>query len=894
MRSQENPERTNDFRNLLADLLARRDQGEPLDLEQIRRQWPDHAASLTKMWEDLVLVRGVLDRMSSPHLEVPANETAICEVSDQDSYQALIRRLESRHPGPSRYQVRGEIARGGMGVILRVWDEDLHRTMAMKLLRTDDVEGFESGKRPVTGRKVQRFLEEAQVTSQLDHPGILPVYELGVDSEGRTYYTMPLVKGHDLKEVFDRVRQGREGWSLTGAIRVIIKVCEAVAYAHAKDVIHRDLKPSNIMVGRFGQTYVMDWGLARVIGRTDSRDVPVPQNAGSSVMVQTERQTEARNSPGSPLHTRDGDVLGTPSYMPPEQAQGLVEYVGKSADVYSIGAMLYHLLTGQMPYVEHGSTPSPRYVLSMVVQGPPKSILEIVPTAPPELVAICNKAMRRDPDSRYSDCMTMARDLEAYLENRPITALAPKLGYLLRLACLRHRPVMVTAAAALVILTTFVAIFIANLSHAVREKQAALVESERMNAVLSARALMREIETLYPLTPDLAPTIESWLHRTDDLLKTVDSAGLNLAEPVRFLDLAGEQIAEEDARDFLENVKTLRLERPRIERNFGIARNLGRTTLEDVNKLWQDSIDDVAATDLYEGLELVPQLGLVPFQKSPVSGIWEFWYVLSGTRPEIEPVTGKVLTTPESGMILVLIPGGAFLMGSPEEEARRDPNERQHKVTLRPFFLARHEVTQAQWARIMESNPSGTLAGTVDRGQSITTLNPVENVSWHDCERFLQRLDLCFPTEAQWEYACRAGTQTAFSWGDDDRTLQGRDNVRDRRLFGAPGLESSVFWDDGFYYHAPVGSFQANPFGLFDMHGNVTEWCADDAVLDYPVDSEIPGDGLNRSGELRRKVFRGGSWYLPPEYCRSAFRHFDFPNSANQNHGLRVARDVRP
>jgi serine/threonine protein kinase len=212
---------------------------------------------------------------------------------------------------------------------------------------------------PVDRRLLARFLEEAQITGQLDHPGIVPVHELGLDSTGRVFFTMKLVKGRDLKSIFELVFTGREDWNETRALTVLLKVCEALAYAHKKGVIHRDLKPANVMVGAFGEVYVMDWGLARVLGREDTHDLRLQPEPGAS-SLRTERKEEREEAPDSPLFTMDGDVVGTPCYMPPEQARGEVERLGPRADVYAIGAMLYHLLARQMPYTSPGARISNR------------------------------------------------------------------------------------------------------------------------------------------------------------------------------------------------------------------------------------------------------------------------------------------------------------------------------------------------------------------------------------------------------------------------------------------------------------------------------------------------------------------------------------------------------
>ena len=190
-----------------------------------------------------------------------------------------------------------------MGTILRVWDGDLRRNLAMKVMHGRGVGSSSPGEGAggaVDQERLGRFLEEAQITGQLDHPGVVPVHDLGIDSKGRCYFTMRFVRGRELKEVFDLAREHKEGWTRTKVLGAILKVCEAMAYAHSKGVVHRDLKPANVMVGRFGETYVMDWGLARVLGRHDSHDLrlkPQPQDASAMSLVRTVRRDETELNP---------------------------------------------------------------------------------------------------------------------------------------------------------------------------------------------------------------------------------------------------------------------------------------------------------------------------------------------------------------------------------------------------------------------------------------------------------------------------------------------------------------------------------------------------------------------------------------------------------------------
>ncbi len=398
--------------------------------------------------------------------EPPVSLPELLPEAEGESHQSqLLDRLRKHVPEGSRYQLQGEIARGGMGAILKIWDEDLRRNLAMKVILGRAEASSGGGSPPVDRRLLARFLEEAQVTGQLDHPGIVPVHELGLDSTGRVYFTMKLVKGRDLKQVLELVFEEREGWNETRALGVILKVCESVAYAHSKGVVHRDLKPANVMVGSFGEVYVMDWGLARVLGRKDSHDLRlVPEQSTQS--IRTARRDERDGTPDAPLLTEDGDVVGTPSYMPPEQARGEIEKLSTRSDVYSIGAILYHVLTRQAPYCPPGARVSNHAVLGMVLHGPPPPVEEIRRDAPAELVAIQEKAMARDASARYASTLELAEDLQAYLEGRVVRAHQTGAWIEARKWVRRNKPLAASLAAAVVLLVAGLATSLAFKSRA--------------------------------------------------------------------------------------------------------------------------------------------------------------------------------------------------------------------------------------------------------------------------------------------------------------------------------------------------------------------------------------------------------------------------------------------
>jgi len=236
--------------------------------------------------------------------------------------------------GRGNYQLLGEIARGGMGVILKGHDTDLGRDVAVKVLDAN------LAKRPDV---VRRFVEEAQIGGQLQHPGIVPVYELGLMADERPYFTMKLVKGRTLAALLQQRSSPAED---RGRVLAIFEsVCQTMAYAHSKGVLHRDLKPANIMLGAFGEVQVVDWGLSKVLARGGVAD---EKRSIERSTLMTVIET-VRSGPGSGSDSLSGSVMGTPAYMAPEQAQGEVETLDERADVFSLGAILLEILTGRPP-----------------------------------------------------------------------------------------------------------------------------------------------------------------------------------------------------------------------------------------------------------------------------------------------------------------------------------------------------------------------------------------------------------------------------------------------------------------------------------------------------------------------------------------------------------------
>ncbi len=295
-----------------------------------------------------------------------------------------------------RYLLLQEIGRGGMGTVHRVRDRTLERESALKLLHRRLREDQ---------RHLERFFEEARITGQLDHPNIVPVYELGEDGGGGVFFSMKLVQGDTLETLIEREGPHRlEPRRLAELLRIFLKVCEAVAFAHSRGVVHRDLKPSNVMVGEFGQVYLMDWGAACRLGE----DEPGPPATPSA-----DSEKDPGPSGSGVFQKGTQSVVGTAAYMSPEQARGRLDLVDERSDVFLLGATLYHILTGRPPYLAASR-------LQQLVQAlecdfkPPGEVVggDLVPIP---LLKIVARAMAADHEQRYPSVVELQKDVELFL-----------------------------------------------------------------------------------------------------------------------------------------------------------------------------------------------------------------------------------------------------------------------------------------------------------------------------------------------------------------------------------------------------------------------------------------------------------------------------------------------
>jgi WD40 repeat protein/serine/threonine protein kinase len=352
--------------------------------------------------------KGVIPASERPRGAEPATE------ADGPAFEGSERTItfDGSGSGPG-FQILRPLARGGLGELFVARDANLNREVALKLIlkaQTADPQGK------------ARFLLEAEITGGLEHPGIVPVYALGESVDGRPFYSMRLVRGETLKERIRKFHGGgsinRQSLEFRQLLNHFGRVCDVMAYAHSRGVLHRDLKPSNVMLGKFGETLVVDWGLAKPIDRTTGATPPIDD------------EPTLRPMSGSSMQgTLFGATVGTPQYMSPEQAMGQLDRIGPASDIYSLGATLYCILTGYPPLQEIHDMGE---VLRRVALGditPPRALK---PEIPSTLESICKRAMAMQPDARYASAVDLAADIESWLADEPVQGVresaGPRLG----------------------------------------------------------------------------------------------------------------------------------------------------------------------------------------------------------------------------------------------------------------------------------------------------------------------------------------------------------------------------------------------------------------------------------------------------------------------------------
>jgi eukaryotic-like serine/threonine-protein kinase len=342
--------------------------------------------------------RGLLDWLRDAHHGAEADSVEAGRAAAELTMATRLQQDVTR-----RHVDRGEIARGGMGSIRRVFDRNLQRTVAMKVLFEESL---------ADPKASQHFVEEAQIMGQLEHPNIVPVHDLGEDHHGTRYFTMLYVRGKTLTDILssETVEIGSHE-AYFRLLQIFLKVCDAVSFAHSRGVIHRDLKPDNIMVGAFGEVYLMDWGIAKLLGRGS----PAPAILGST-------EGDSVNDPAEPVRVmRDealaddeqGQIIGTFFYMSPEQALAKVDDIDERTDIFLLGGVLYEILTGQPPFM--GKTVVDVVRASQACKVPEPDSVAPERNIPAALSRICMKCLKKDPADRYQHVAELQAEVETFL-----------------------------------------------------------------------------------------------------------------------------------------------------------------------------------------------------------------------------------------------------------------------------------------------------------------------------------------------------------------------------------------------------------------------------------------------------------------------------------------------
>jgi len=773
-----------------------------------------------------------------------------------------------------RYRVLRILGYGSMGLVYLAEQPNPKRLVALKLLR--QAEATEPARR--------RFEREAQVLGRFSHPGIASILEAGVaetEVGPRPYFTMEYVEGRPITEYAEQ-----QSLDASERVRLALQMIEAVEHAHTQGVLHRDVKPANVLVDASGQVKVLDFGIAQLT-----------------------REDELQT-----MLTGTGQLVGTVAYMSPEQARGAT--LDERTDQFSLGVILYELLSGELPYDTRGRLVHD--ALRSLAESDWRPLSQRDPALRGDLETILATALASEPVRRYPNLAALRADLQAWLEGRPIAARPPSTVYQLQRFVGRHRVLSAAVMVALLALGIGSGVAISALSQASQEARTALLFEDR--EVLDQ--LLREVDELWPTSSEVEPALVDWLARAEDLLSRIELHAAHLLDLEQEASESGAppwrlRVARE-LQDSLEAFAGQNSEVGETSARLGQLRDEMRARLDQVRESrritlvsaeapWRDAAERVAADPRFDGLRLVPQEGLVPLGPDPRSGLEEFAVFATGYLPMRPSTSGSLQVSENSAIVLVLLPGGSTWVGAQRYSAglpNLDPQATvdghpQHnegppiRVELDPFLIGKHELSQAQWQRCFEFNPSDYEIGATLYDVEITGHHPLESVSWSEAMHFLPRVGLDLPTEAQWEFAARAGSTGSFGVGSRWTSLLPHAHLRRYTTERIAGLPEGALGAGQESVTLPIGSLAPNAFGLHDTLGNLWELCKDIYKVDYHRRYHRPGDGLviaKVDGDYSR---RGHSCGAPAMSMRVAARQTRLVNSGDAMTGVRVARALR-
>ncbi|MCA9063328.1 MAG: protein kinase [Planctomycetaceae bacterium] len=765
------------------------------------------------------------------------------------------------------YQLIETLGQGGFGTVFLAQQEyPLRRKVAIKIIKS----GMASSE------TVARFEAERQALALMDHPGIAKVLNAGSTEAGQPYFAMEFVQGTHITQFCNKHRL-----SVRDRLELFIDVCRAIQHAHSKGIIHRDIKPANILVSLTDsgpKATVIDFGVAKALQQ------PLIENQ---------------------VQTTDFQLLGTPKYMSPEQAEMNTMDIDTRSDVYSLGVVLYELLAGHLPYPPDAFSHRSYFAIVRSIREsevrPPSVQLmnhedaaEVAAQRQTDVRAL-QKVLRGDLDwiamkcvekkraDRYETTSALAADVRNYLNNEPVSARQGGFFYSLRKFALRYK-VQVIAASLIVLALGFGLVSSLTL-YRMAERRAQ--EVLRLSDIHLLNTLEEEMDSLPSMDyAKRSETMELWLERANRLttrlaihqetLKKFEDQKVQLqrqsvqtsrggSEPKAF------QFDNPEQQWLYENLQNLVAKLTQFQEPDGpiaVVRNWkDRTPSQEAIRTRRNAfMSDVVR--LRPDLSPASHPHLYPYAKNSTTGLWEFVDLRTGLVPELDD-HGQAVVSADNGILFVLIPGGTYLMGSPLDEPGRLPNEEQHEVTVTGFLIARYEITIGQWAAVMKDVPPGAT----------NDLLPISATYFHACE-YCQLMQYQLPSEAQWEYACRAGTTGPFSGtGILDEMGWYKDNS-DNRL------------------HV-IGGKLPNQFGLYDMHGNSLEWCFDEYIEEFSDSAGVPevnpvhvpqnhrNDGTFDQSAPVECVLRGGPFLGKEAYCRSADRFHSAQDALIKQNGFR-------